>query len=516
VAAQWQGTEAALLFPSGYQANLALLSTLPSSGDCILSDELNHASLIDGCRLSKAKVQTFAHNDLSALRQLLAAESGTKWIVTERVFSMDGDQSPVQEILNLCDEFDAFLMLDEAHSSALYSVLPPHPRLISRMVSGGKALGVGGALVCGSKVLIQTLVNRARSFIYSTANQPASAAALAESIRLVQDDPKQIQAVHNNATHLRDALSSADFQISGNGPIVPVLLGDANRALQVAQLVQADGFDVRAIRPPTVPEGECRIRLVIHADHTKEQIEALAHSLISAWRCSAAQPLVICGTDTDIGKTILSSLTVLQMKRMGQNPGYLKPVQTGRDSDTETVRLLTGLTPENTPDPILEFGLPASIDQAAEFENRKVSAQEIVDGVLQIVRGRPTVRWVMEGAGGLLVPLNSEENQSDYLQKLGYPILLAARSALGTLNHTLLAVEALRHRGLPLLGILLIGGKHPGNLRSLRKHLPNTPVLEIPNFDHLDRRHMQSWLDEGHFDELIPGPKPQPVPQPTH
>ena len=522
-AAEWQKTEASLLFPSGYQANLALMSALPQPGDVILSDELNHASLIDGCRLSHAQRKIFAHNDLIELGELLENLGnipGRKWIVTERVFSMDGDQAPIRQILQLCDKFDAYLMLDEAHSAALYPVLPAHPRLVTRMITGGKALGVGGALVCASKAVVQTLINKARSFIFTTANQPASAAALAQSIRLCQQQPERIAMVHRNAQRLRAALMTADLELRGEGPIVPVILGSTKRASSVAKQLQDAGFDVRAIRPPTVPQGSSRIRLVVHAHHTPEQIDALASAVI-AGVTGATHPnldpspvkkaIVICGTDTNVGKTVLSALMLNQVRRTGAIAAYLKPVQTGSDSDTETVRELAALSVEQVPDPVMEFDLPASIDQAAEFEQRSVQAEQVAVGVSDILAQNDQAQWILECAGGLMVPLNHQQSQADYVQALGFPVILAARSALGTLNHTLLTVEALRMRGIPLLGVALIGGKHPGNFKSLRGILKDVPIVEVPHFDRLNYARLQDWVEQGHLDCLLPCSRPLTV-----
>ncbi len=519
IAARWQRTEAALLMPSGYQANLALLSTLPQSGDVIFSDELNHASLIDGCRMSRAAVQIFAHNDVDDLRRLLtqnAAEKGSslktsdakparKWITTERVFSMDGDQAPVDQILQLCEEFDAYLLLDEAHSAALLPVLPTHPRLVSRMITGGKALGVGGALICGSQALIHTLINRARNFIFTTSNTPAAAAALSESIRLVMKQPERVERIHQNAQLLRSALKGACLDVRGEGPIVPVVFGNPERTLLIAEQLQEQGFDVRGIRPPTVPRDSCRLRIVVHSDHTPEQIRSLATSLIHI--AQASKPLVVCGTDTDVGKTVLSALMMLQMERAGHNAIYLKPVQTGSDSDTASVQRLAGLADEQIEQPVVELDLPASIDQAAEFQNCTVSAEEVVGGVRAKLAAMQSKECIVELAGGLLVPLNAKQSQADVLQSLGYPVVIAARAALGTLNHTLLTVEALRHRNIEIRGVMVIGGKHPGNLKSLRGILTDLPVIEVPHFDHLDVRHLRKWIAEGHLDVVIPAAK---------
>jgi 8-amino-7-oxononanoate synthase/dethiobiotin synthase len=523
-AADWQNTDAALLFPSGYQANLALLSALPRTGDVILSDALNHASLIDGCRLSRARVQIFAHNDLQDLRQQLQLlrKSGAPqsdptpriFVVAERVYSMDGDLAPVEEILQLCTEFDADLLLDEAHAAGLYPVLKPHPRLLARIITGGKALGLSGAFVCGDHDLIQWLINCGRSFIFTTATPPATAAALQTAIGLLQRGMKRVKRVHQNAARLRHHLTAADLALRGMGPIVPVILGDARATMTAAKKIRSEGFDVRGIRPPTVPEGTSRIRIVCHAKHTEQQIDALAAAVLEA--CGpppeqkansklVAPGLVVCGTDTDVGKTVLSALCVLHLQKLGHEVRYLKPAQTGPDSDTHSVENLCAVEAGTWPQPIVQLDLPASIDQAARAQNLRVCITDLSHAIRRQLAAYPTAHWVLECAGGLRVPLNESEDQLDLLTELDYPVVLAARSGLGTLNHTLLSVDGLKSRGLRLAGIALIGPPHPENLRSLQNHLPGVPLVEVPHFSPLNHDALNAWLDEFDLGSILAG-----------
>jgi 8-amino-7-oxononanoate synthase/dethiobiotin synthase len=523
-AADWQNTDAALLFPSGYQANLALLSALPRAGDVILSDALNHASLIDGCRLSRARVQIFAHNGLEDLHhhlQVLRTPGTTQsdstpriFVVAERVYSMDGDLAPVEEILQLCTEFNAELLLDEAHSAGLYPVLKPHPSLLARIITGGKALGLSGAFICGDHNLIQWLINCGRSFIYTTATPPATAAALQTAIELLQRGMDGVTRVHQNATRLRQHLAAGGLALRGAGPIVPVILGDAQATMTAAQKIRAEGFDVRGIRPPTVPEGSSRIRIVCHAEHTDQQIDALSAAVLEA--CGhppqptassklATQGLVVCGTDTDVGKTVLSALCVLHLQKLGHEARYLKPAQTGPDSDTHTVEKLCAVEAGLWPQPIVQLDLPASIDQAARAQKLRVCITDLSHAIRHQLAAYPTAHWVLECAGGLRVPLNESEDQLDLIAELAYPVVLAARSGLGTLNHTLLSVDGLQARSLHLAGIALIGPPHPENLHSLQNHLPDVAMLEIPHFSALNHDTLNDWLDEYGLDTIMTG-----------
>lgn len=284
-AAQWLGTEAALLFPSGYQANLALLTSLPQKGDLILSDELNHASIIDGCRLSRADVTIFPHQDLVALEGLLEKSKDKFhrcWIVMERVFSMDGTLAAVDEVLALAKRFDASVLLDEAHAAGLFAPLPPHQALAASVVTGGKALGCAGAFICSSQVTIDWFINKARPFVFTTAPPPAICAALTAAIKVIQAEPQLADSTLENAQTLRRLLAQAGVSADGESAIVPVVIGEESKAMAVAAKVRENGFDVRAVRPPTVPAGTSRLRIVCHANHSLEELEGLADAIAKA------------------------------------------------------------------------------------------------------------------------------------------------------------------------------------------------------------------------------------------
>ena len=288
--AAFKGTDQALYFSSGYLANIAVLTTFPETGDVILSDERNHASLIDGIRLSAAKRAIFPHLDVAALARLLDEHdgSGQTFVVTESLFSMDGDQAPLADYASLCRSRGAALVVDEAHAVGIFG--DRGSGLIERTGTGGgvflsidtagKALGVAGAFVSGRAWAIEYLVQRARTFIFSTAPPPPVAAALEASLTLVANEPERRAALLDRARHLRERLADAGLSVpAGSSQIVPVILGDNDRALAVAQALQRQGFDVRAIRPPTVAPGTARLRLSVNVNLSEATLDRFVAAL---------------------------------------------------------------------------------------------------------------------------------------------------------------------------------------------------------------------------------------------
>lgn len=269
--AAFAGRDAALLFGSGYAANNGLLTTLVGRDDLVLSDERNHASLIDGLRLCGAQKVVYPHQDLNAVARALAAPRPQRtFIVTESVFSMDGDLTPLVELAELADRHGALLLVDEAHATGLYGArgsgrveeLGLGERVLATVHTGGKALGSGGAWVAGPRAVCDTLLNRARPFVFSTAPLPVLCAALEAGLDLVGREPERRVAVHAKAELLRRALRSQAIDVGrSESHIVPVILGSNERALAVAEGLSELGFDARAVRPPTVPEGTARLRL---------------------------------------------------------------------------------------------------------------------------------------------------------------------------------------------------------------------------------------------------------------
>jgi len=281
--ADFLGTPAAVLFSTGYAANVGTVQALAGTGDIIFSDALNHASLIDGCRLSRANVRVYAHRNVDHLGSLLREhrpQAGRALIITDSLFSMDGVIAPLREIAELARSFDAGLMVDEAHALGVFG---PNGRGLSAelgiqpdVVVGtlGKAFGVAGAFVAASEEVVSLIRNRARSFVYSTAPPPMLARAAIEALRLVREADDARHALLENASELRSQLRALGFDIpSENSQILPVLIGENNRTMQLSAELLDKGVFVQGIRPPTVAEGTARLRLTPMATHRPEHIE---------------------------------------------------------------------------------------------------------------------------------------------------------------------------------------------------------------------------------------------------
>jgi 8-amino-7-oxononanoate synthase len=301
--AAFKHTERSLYFSSGYLANLGVLTTLPENGDVIFSDERNHASLIDGVRLSAAARVVFPHNNLDELARLLQARprGGHAFVVTESLFSMDGDVPPLAEYAALCRSTGATLIVDEAHAvgvygaggSGLIEACGIEPGVCLSINTAGKALGVSGAFVAGPKWAIEYLIQRARPFIFSTAPPPSIAAALETSLGLVINEPERREQLADRVSYMRAALSASGISVPpGFTQIIPIVLGDNDRALVAAGELQSKGFDVRAIRPPSVAPGTARLRIALNLSVSEETIDRLVAALTATLRetvpCSAA------------------------------------------------------------------------------------------------------------------------------------------------------------------------------------------------------------------------------------
>ncbi|MCS7080685.1 MAG: 8-amino-7-oxononanoate synthase [Chloracidobacterium sp.] len=276
----------ALLFNSGYHANLSLLTALADARDVIFSDALNHASLIDGCRLSRATVVVYRHNDVDDLRAKIAAhpQARRKLIVTDAVFSMDGDLAPLNELLDLAEAAGAWVVLDEAHATGvlgpggrgLAATLAQDNRPLITMGTLGKALGSFGAFVVAPSVVIELLINRARPFIFTTAPPPAPVAAALEAVRLLMESDEPVRALRANIARMATALG---FAPTWPTPIFPVIFGTESATLAAMRALDECGFYVVGIRPPTVPPGASRLRLTVTAAHTEAQIAAVAEAI---------------------------------------------------------------------------------------------------------------------------------------------------------------------------------------------------------------------------------------------
>ena len=282
--AELKGTEAALVFNSGFQANTGVIPVLAGEGDVILSDTLNHASIIDGCRLARAKIVVYGHCDLNDLERGLknSRSNSRKLIVTESLFSMDGDEAPLADIVSLAEKHGAMLMVDEAHATGVYepngaglvAKLGLGDRVLVQMGTLGKALGGFGAYVAGSKALRELLINRCRSFIFTTSLPPAVMAMAIAAIDLVKRKPEQRQRLRDNCEHLRGGLKALDFTLGNSrSQILPLMIGDATRCMKLSEDLLQRGVFAQGIRPPTVPPGTSRLRITLMATHTAEYID---------------------------------------------------------------------------------------------------------------------------------------------------------------------------------------------------------------------------------------------------
>ena len=294
----FKGTEAALLYNCGYLANTGIIPALLSRRDFVFSDALNHASIIDGCRLSRATVQVFPHNDLEALEEKLRWTScnrpaAQKLIVVDGVFSMDGDLAPLPEMVNLAEKYESLLMVDEAHATGVLgpggrgvvSLFGLEKRIPVVMGTLSKALGCFGAFVAGSPEFVAFLVNTSRSFIYTTALPHELAASALAALDVLNANPSLPLKVQENASYLRRHLNQLGYNtLNSQTQIIPVVIGDASRTLEMSSLLLREGILVSAIRPPTVPEGTCRIRLTVMATHTIEDLSLAVRAFEKAGR----------------------------------------------------------------------------------------------------------------------------------------------------------------------------------------------------------------------------------------
>ncbi len=282
--ADFKGTEAALVFNSGNTANAGVIPALAVKGDAFFSDEINHGSIIDGCRLSRAERNVYRHNDMAHLEELLrgAAHCRKRMLVTDTVFSMDGDIAPLPEMVELCEKYDAFLMVDEAHATG---VLGEHGggavehyglegKVDVLMGTLGKALGAVGGYIAGSKELITYLARAARTFLFTTSLPTPCVAAGLAGVRLLRSDPSLIQKLWDNVKTYKAALGQLGFDTMGTKtPIVPILIGDDEAALRLCARAFKEGVYATKIGTPYVPEGTSRLRTIVTAAHTKEDLK---------------------------------------------------------------------------------------------------------------------------------------------------------------------------------------------------------------------------------------------------
>jgi 8-amino-7-oxononanoate synthase len=293
--AAFTGRERALLFSTGYMANTGVIQALLRKGDAVFQDDLNHASLIDGGRLARCEYVRYGHNDVADLeRKLKASGAERKLVVTDGVFSMDGDLAPLKELARVARAHDAWLMVDDAHGFGVLGASgggvaeavglgqDELPVLVGTM---GKAFGTFGAFVAGSETLIEYLINSARSYVFTTALPPAVAAATRESLRIVQEARNLRTRLHGHIAHFRREAAVLGLELMDSStPIQPVILGDNERALAWSAALQKRGLLVGAIRPPTVPAGTARLRVTLTAGHSREDVDKLLDGLAHCQR----------------------------------------------------------------------------------------------------------------------------------------------------------------------------------------------------------------------------------------
>ncbi|AJQ26142.1 8-amino-7-oxononanoate synthase [Pelosinus fermentans] len=293
--AAFKKTEAAVVFNTGYMANVGVISALSGKGDVIFSDALNHASIIDGCCLSKAHRVVYRHGDMDDLAEKLKDTpcSGRRLIVTDGVFSMDGDIAPLDDIVALGETYEAMIMVDDAHAVGVLGRggcgtvdhFGLQGRVDIQMGTLSKSLASEGGYVAGSQALIAYLMNKARSFIFSTALSPATVGAAHGALMELQNHPELVETVLQNAQYVREALTFAGMPVEGNmTPILPIMVGEAALAVKMVELLKEEGLLVSAIRPPTVPPGSSRLRLTISAAHDRKELAQAVESIIAVSR----------------------------------------------------------------------------------------------------------------------------------------------------------------------------------------------------------------------------------------
>jgi len=283
--ARFKNVEACVVFQSGFAANAGTVSAILGSDDHIISDELNHASIIDGCRLSKAKIHVFPHKDVASAERILqelTSVSGHKLLITDGIFSMDGDIVPLPGLVKAAEAYGAIMMVDDAHASGVLGRngrgtvdhFNVHGRVHVQVGTLSKAIGVLGGYVCGSRDLIQFLYHRARPFLFSTSHPPAVAASCLAAFDVLEQEPERIQNLWDNTKYFKQGLAAAGFNTGmSETPITPVMVGEAKTAHQLSAALFEEGVLATGIGFPTVPEGKARVRTIVAATHTRQELD---------------------------------------------------------------------------------------------------------------------------------------------------------------------------------------------------------------------------------------------------
>ncbi len=480
--AAWRGAEAAVLFTTGYAANLGVISTLGRRASVICSDELNHASIIDGCRLARAPTRVYPHCDPAAVDELLSRAEGPGMVVSDSVFSMDGDLAPITELSAVCAARGALLVLDDAHRVLDHpESLHPHCRVL-RLGTLSKAVGALGGYAAGPRPFMDLLVNSARSYIFTTASTPAAAAAAAASIDIIDSA---------EGVDLRMRLRANIDRIRPGHPsgIIPIVVGDEDRALAASAALLEQGILVPAIRPPTVPAGTSRLRVTVSAAHTDDDldrlIEALSQAGITAggskapdtgeapmpeWPASAAnkreeqaraarerseqkrerQPepapvpgvtVFVTATGTEAGKTWAAASLARLLRDRGQSVAACKPVQSFDPddpvpTDAAVLAAATGQHPDEVCGPERSYRLPLAPPMAARRLGRSCPT---IDELAESCRfAGPVDVGIVEGVGGLYSPIAADGHNLDLIDRIRPDLVVVVTSAaLGGIHDTL-------------------------------------------------------------------------------
>lgn len=492
--AEWVGLPRALLFTSGYAANVGLIAALGAPGTLLVSDALNHASIIDGCRLSKADVRVVPHLDLGAVERALRESSAkVRWVVTESYFSMDGDGPDLRALAALCEREGAGLVVDEAHALGVFGPEGggrcAEAGVVPDVLVGtfGKAVGLHGAFIAGTERLRSFLWNRARSFVFSTAPSPILARLALFHVKHLRQAEVERERLYSLTEAVRNTLQERGQPVlhGSFGPIVPVLTGSNERALEAARQLRTQGILTQAIRPPTVPPGTARLRVTVTAAHSPAQIQRLADTLVRTLRPGASSEapssslpklrsssppprpsrppvrlleapprLVLLGTGTSVGKTYVGVALARALRARSLAVLALKPVESGVPSGAlgEDALSLADAAGHPVPAGTTFLRDPLSPHLAAEREGRPLELDELARWVsnteAEFRSAHPSGWTLVETAGGVFSPLTRQATNFDLALELGRARwVLVAPDALGVIHELTATLEAMRARG---------------------------------------------------------------------
>jgi len=449
-----ESTEDAVLFSSGYLANLGVLAALTGGDDVVFSDELNHASIVDGCRLSKARVVVYRHRDIAHLEAVMdETPAHRRFVVTDTVFSMDGDLAPIDALARLSDARDATLIVDDAHATGVLegSRAERAPVVVGTL---SKALGSSGGYVATSRDVATYLRNRARTHVFDTAPVPAAIGAASAALEIAHAETWRRERVRELARRAATELRGLGYDArEPAAAIVPVIVGDAREAVELSARLFDAGVFCPAIRPPSVPDGTSRLRVTVMATHTDDHIDAALDAFAGRTRRRSVPRTVegvfVTGTDTRVGKTVVTAAIARSLHDAGKQVAIFKPLQTGGGDDAGWAAAVSACPGETG----VALDEPLAPSVAARLADEKIDLAHIAERFEALRRTHDVV--VVEGAGGLFVGIDDATDMADLASTLGLPVVVVARPALGTLNHTALTVDAARARGLDVLGIVI-------------------------------------------------------------